>query len=290
MKLLILSEASGLLREQGLCFALAEQFQQHREAVVWLSPDQIAAREFPDLDESVLVIDCLGTQGKPDTAFCASDSFNALLDYCEERQWVWLSLSDSRVFPANAKRRFVEVDSPEPSTAGGRQLLMHENAIADRVERHIILRVGPVIAGAGDNLLTRLLIHMRKGGVVTLPEAQRFCPTPIADVARVIAAMHDQLDCGACCWGTFHYESADPASGYEFAEVVLAAATQYWPIDDGPVQLRSAQAESAADVYPLLNCQRIRDTFGIQQLPWRRAIPVLLREIQAHHSAEMSSS
>lgn len=289
MKLLILSEGSGLLREQGVCFALAQQFQSHRDAVLWLSPEQIAAQQFPEVDEPVLVVDCLGAYGNPPAAFFMDEPFQSLVARCDECNWTWLCLSDSRVFPANGKRRFVETDSPAPSTSAGQQLLLRENFIADHIERHIILRVGPVIASAGDNLLTRLLIHMRKGGVVTLPEAQRFCPTPVLDVARVVAAIHDQLDCGACCWGTFHYESADPASGYEFAEVVLAAATQYWPINDDPVQLRSAPAESAADVYPLLNCQRIRDTFGIQQLPWRRAIPFLLKEIQAHHAAEMSS-
>jgi len=121
--------------------------------------------------------------------------------------------------------------------------------------------------------------------LVTLPDAQRFCPTPVADIARVIAAIHDQLDCGAMPWGTFHYESADPTNAYEFAEVVLAAAMQYWPMGEGAVQLRSAPADSAADVYPLLNCQRLRDTFGIQQLPWRRTISSVLKQIYARNSS-----
>ena len=84
--------------------------------------------------------------------------------------------------------------------------------------------------------------------------------------------------CGAPCWGTYHYHSSDAASGYEFAEVVLAAAAQYWDVGGAHVQLQAVPGEPYGGVFPLLNCQRIRDTFGVQQLPWRRAVPELLKQ------------
>ncbi len=276
----------GSRDEHGLHAALTAQFAEHTAAVEWVEPGQALTVRFAEADEPVLVVDCLGGSGNPCTSCLADDFFAQLIAHCNARDWIWLLLSDGRVFPASSKRRFVETDAPAPSTPAGKQLLTRENYIADAVERHLVLRVGPVIASHGDNLLTRLLHRMRAGGVVTLPEAQRFCPTPAADVARVVAAIHDQLECGATCWGTYHYESADPVNGYEFAEVVLAAASQYWPIEEGPVQLCGAPVDSAADVYPLLNCQRLRDTFGIQQLPWRRAIPSLLKQIYAHNPSE----
>lgn len=284
MKLLILCDASDTCDKHGLRAALGVQFQAHSQAIAWLAPGQMPAAEFIESDEPALIVDCLGENGNPCEPHLNDSVLAQLITQCNEREWVWLLLSDSRIFPASSKKRFVETDAPAPSTPAGQQLLTRENFIADSVDRHLVLRVGPVIASHGDNLLMRLLSRMRVGGLVTLPEAQRFCPTPVADIARVIAAIHDQLDCGASCWGTYHYESADPTSGYEFAEVVLAAATQYWPIGEGAVQLRSAPADSAADIYPLLNCQRIRDTFGVQQLPWRRAIPSLLKQIYALNS------
>lgn len=264
---------------------LAEQFRVHRHTVAWLVPGQLPAAEFTEKDEPALIIDCLGAVEQIE-----HDKLAPLIARCNEFNWIWLLLSDSRIFPASIKRRFVENDSPAPVSAAGQRLLARETHIATTIARHVVLRVGPIIASHGDNLLTRLLVRMRAGGVVTLPDAQRFCPTPVADVARVVAAIHDQLDCDAHSWGIYHYESADPASGYEFAEVVLAAATQYWQIKEGPVQLRSAPADSAADVYPLLNCQRIRDTFGIQQLPWRKAIPSLLKQINTLNSSEVRPS
>lgn len=289
MKLLILCDAAGGRDEQGFRAALQAQFREHQQPIEWLAPGQTPTSDFLDAEEPALVVDCLGGGGNPCAPWLAEGVLAQLIAHCNEREWIWLLLSDSRVFPALNKRRFIETDAPAPSTAVGRQLLARETFIAAAVARHVVLRVGPVIASHGDNLLTRLLQRMRAGGVVTLPEVQRFCPTPVADVVRVIAALHDQLDCGATGWGTYHYESADPASGYEFAEVVLAAAMQYWPLHEAPTQLRTAPVDSAADVYPLLNCHRIRDTFGIQQLPWRKAIPGLLKQIYAASTSEAPS-
>lgn len=289
MKLLILCNASESRDEHGLRAALEAQFREHRHTVVWLEPGQTLTLEFVQSDGPALIVDCLGENGNPCESRLTSDVLAQLIEHCNEREWIWLLLSDSRIFPGSNKKRFVETDAPAPTTAAGRQLLARETFIADTIERHLILRVGPVIASQGDNLLMRLLARMRVGGLMTLPDAQRFCPTPVADITRVISAIHDQLDCGASPWGVYHYESADPANGYEFAEVVLAAATQYWSMNEGDVQLRSAPADSAADVYPLLNCQRIRDTFGIQQLPWRRAIPSLLKQIYALNSFDLQS-
>lgn len=290
MKLLILCDAPESCDEFGLRAALGEQFREHKQPIEWLAQGAALPAEFTMADEPTLVIDCLGVKGNPCSPWLAEPLLAQLIANCNEGAWVWLLLSDSRVFPASSKRRVVEADAPDPSTPAGRQLLTRENFIANAVDRHIVLRTGPLIASRGDNLLTRLLRKLRAGGAVTVPEAQRFCPTSAADIARVIAAIHDQLDCGANCWGTYHYESSDPVTGYEFAEVVLAAAMQYWPIAENSVQLRTATADDAVDVLPLLNCQRIRDNFGIQQLPWRKTIPPLLKQIYALDSSEIRPS
>lgn len=273
MRLLILCD------DPGLRAALTAQFHDHEPPIEWLEPARVPAFAGMTADEPALIVDCLGTEDNPCAPWLAEDGFAQLIAACNAREWVWLLLSDSRVFPVSSKRRFAETDAPAPGGAAGHQLLMREQYIGDVIARHLVLRTGPLIAAQGENLLTRLLRQLRSGGAVTVPESQRFCPTPTADVARVIGAIHDQLECGAVCWGTYHYESADPANGYEFAEVVLAAAAQYWPVAGEQVQLRGGNTDGDAQIFPLLNCQHIRDTFGIQQLPWRKAVPALLKQI-----------
>lgn len=284
MKLLI------LCAEPGLRAALGAQFRDHKQSVVWLESTESLTPELFVADESAFVIDCLGGAGEPGATWPMDDLLARLSANCNARDWSWLLLSDSRVFPASGKRRFTETDTAAPSARIGELMRAREHAVIKNIARHIVLRTGPVIASYGDNLLTQFLRQFRGGGVIAVPNEQRFCPTPAADIARVIAAIHDQLECGAACWGAFHYESADPVNSYEFAEVVLAAATQYWQIAENTVHLRDMVADGAVEAFPLLNCQHIRDTFGIQQLPWRKVIPAMLKQIYALNSSEIRPS
>ena len=282
MKLLVLCDASGLNAGSGLYSALGAYFQDRGQTTQWSGPGLAPLADSALAKEPTLVIDCLGADGNP-SAWLGNGPFEHLAAHANAHEWVWLLLSDSRVFPASGKRRYAEGDDPAPAVPVGERLLARERDIAANIARYLVLRTGPLIDSRGDNLLTRLLEQFRNGAVA-VPESHRFCPTPADDVVRVVGAMHDQLDCGAACWGVYHYESADPVTGYEFAEVVLAAATQYWRLAESAVQLHSVGSESAEAMFPLLDCQRIRDTFGIQQLPWRRAIPTLMKRIHALYS------
>lgn len=268
-----------ICREPGLRSALGSQFLEHKNPVFFLEPDREFAPDFFAADEPTFVIDCAGVGGNPVVNYLPEKILAQLIAACREYEWPWLMLSDSRVFPSLSKQRFSEVDTPAANSAAGAQLLLRERYISENLPRHVLLRVGPIIAAQGLNLLTHLLQQLRGGGVVPAPDAPRFCPTPAVDVVRVIAAIHDQLDCAAECWGIYHYQSADITNHYEFAEVLLAAATQYWNIGSDHVQLQAAAIEPFGGVFPLLNCQRIRDSFGVQQLPWRKAIPVILKQI-----------
>jgi dTDP-4-dehydrorhamnose reductase len=265
--------------------ALERQLQRRRQTFVCVTPAQLAEGLGSRLAESddgagLLVLDAASQESVHGGAPRFSEAaFHQLVDACRQRHLPLLMLSDSRVFPGAAKHRYRETEAAAPLAAAGEQLLRRERYLAEQLEHHLILRTGPLIAPSGTNLLTHLLRSFRQGGPVPVAPEPRFCPTPVHDLARVISGIIDQLGCEAPCWGVYHYHSSDAASCYEFAEVVLAAAAQYWDVGGAHVQLQAVAGEPFGGIFPLLNCQRIRDTFGIQQLPWRRAIPELLKQI-----------
>lgn len=266
-----------LCREPGLREALCSQFRAHKSPVVFLACDWLADAEFLQSDEPALIVDALAAE--PEPAATAAEFLAQIMRRCRARAWPWLMLSDSRVFASSGRQRCAESDVPSPSAGPGEHLLARERYLVDNLPQHLILRTGSIIAARGCNLLTHFLQQFRVGGLVPASETPRFAPTPALDVARVIGAMCDQVDCAAECWGIYHYQSADITSSYEFAEVLLAAAAQYWDISSDHVQLQARASEPLSSLFPLLNCQRIRDTFGIQQLTWRRAIPLMLKQI-----------
>jgi dTDP-4-dehydrorhamnose reductase len=276
--------------EPALQSALTSQWQQRSFSACCTAQQDLAASLAEQLaasddDEQCLVIDCasreLTADGRP---LFSDDLFRQLVDGCRARRAQLLLLSDSRVFPGG-KQRYRETDAAQPPSSAGLHLFNREQYLRDQLREHIVLRTGPLIAASGNNLLTDLLQRFRHGGTVAVSTAPRFCPTPVADIARVLSAIYQQLDCAAQCWGTYHYHSSDAASSYEFAEVLLAAAAQYWDVGGGHTQLLTAVAEPSSGIFPTLNCQHIRDTFGIQQLPWRKAIPQLLKTIYAGQSS-----
>jgi len=270
--------------DAGLQKTLALQLQR-QHTIAWIAPENIAAIiDVPaeaDDEQGCLVIDIAShsiiRQTQPE--LFPQSYFERLIQHCAAHSWRYLLLSDCRVF-AGGKQRHRETDKVEPNSVEGVAFVQREEFLRANHSLHMILRAGPLLASSGENVLTRLVALLRAGGAVPAASEPRFCPVAVDDLARVISAMSDQLDCDAHCWGTYHYNSSDATSPYEFAEAVLAAASQYWPLIDH-VKIEAAVLSPWSGAYPQLNCHLIRDTFGIQQLTWRKAIPELLKQMHA---------
>lgn len=187
---------------------------------------------------------------------------------CQRNKVNYLYLSSSRVFSGDLERHYAEDDYPDSEETIGQLLLRAEQAVRDRCERHLILRLGPTFSAVGTNVLTHMLSQLVAGGTLELDNHLRGCPVESTDGARVVAALLDQLSTGVQAWGIFHYCSSDPTNCYEFAEVLLASASQFSEFGACAVELRKFTAPQ-----PILNraldCSRIRNTFAIQQIAWR---------------------
>ena len=194
-----------------------------------------------------------------------------LAQACHRRGVPLILLSSSMVYgEVDGVHR--ESEPPVPGNAAGELLLRMEQAVTEQCEQSIVLRTGPLFSSMGDNLLTNLLRNFENGQALQLSNAGDSCPLHTSDLARVVSAIIDQLSCGAEVWGTYHYCSADYVSSYQFAEAVLAVVSQY---EKGANQTLKLQPVEAADTRwsrPLLNCEKILNTFGVKQLPWRAFI------------------
>ena len=135
-----------------------------------------------------------------------------------------------------------------------------------------------VFAADGINVMTHLLDQLVEGGSLKLGNQLRGAPLPAADAARVVSGLLDQFSTGIEHWGSYHYCSSEPTNCFEYAEVLLAAASQFSDVADDAVQLDPEADDDGGPLSRVLDCNRIRDTFAIKQLPWRAAIAPLVRE------------
>jgi dTDP-4-dehydrorhamnose reductase len=197
---------------------------------------------------------------------------------CQRGGIIYLLTSSSRVFSGQLDRPYTEEDYPDNETGIGVMLARAEQLVRDSCERHFILRLGPVFSFEGTNLITQMLGELgEQGGSLVMDNNLRGCPVSAADGARVVSAVLDQLSTGLDAHGIFHYCSSDTATFYEFAEALLAAASQFSDFSPTAVQLER-QPEGLAPLNRSLNCNKIRNTFAIKQAPWRSAVAGIVKQ------------
>jgi dTDP-4-dehydrorhamnose reductase len=203
----------------------------------------------------------------------------SLLQSCRALEVPYLLLSDGRVFDGITEQShdYLEADDITAASSAGKQFAEFEHLVMSVAGRGVVLRTGPLITEEEGNFLGGCLVTMREGKVLTLNDSLMSCPTPVADLARVVSGMVDQLCCGAPCRGVYHYNSSGVASAYEFAEVVSAFASQFVaPVAD--IALEDAGVTWTPRV-PVLSCGKILQDFGIKQLPWRAYLPHMVRAV-----------
>ena len=202
-----------------------------------------------------------------------------------------IHLSSALVFEGARGHSFSEADKPRPRRAPGRRLLELERIVERHSDRYIILRTGWMFGANRQSSFVKLLERLERGENITLRRGLLGAPTSSADVARVVWAMIQQLDCGADCWGIFHYTSGDSASSREFAETVITLAAQYGELDVDKLQLAESNHGDSWSVaaQPVLTCHRILNDFGIKQRPWRSAMTTMLKAIYSEDKAVPSN-
>ncbi len=190
----------------------------------------------------------------------------------------FVHVSSAQVFNGARGKVFFESDRPKPKGSVSRRLVELEQAVTREVDRHILLRSGWLFGAYGRGAFQRFLQMLESDQEIVLDNVVEGAPTPAADVARVLLALIQQLDCGAPCWGTYHYCSSDTTSSRDFFETVMTMAVHYSNIDSAQILLAAPDDDRAAvSRHPLLDCHAILNTFGVKQRPWRSAMTGILK-------------
>ena len=201
---------------------------------------------------------------------------------CQRSNIAYLLVSSSRVCSGQLDRPYTEDDYPDNEETVGQLLSTAEELVRVSCERHFILRLGPIFSHEGPNLITQMLAPMIGGASLVLDNNLRGCPVSAADGARVASALLDQLSTGLEPWGMYHYCSSETTTYYEFAEAVLASASQFSEFSPSAVQLEQ-EVDGLVPLSRALDCSKIRNTFAIKQVPWRSAIAETVKQYYEHN-------
>lgn len=189
----------------------------------------------------------------------------AFAEFARDRGMALFQLSSCYVFDGRKQSGYIASNPGQPVNELGSWQWECEQALRSLLPRHIILRTGWSLS----RFIRKVQVSTASDEALSLPGRCRGQPVSVRDLARVITAVIQQLDCGAEVWGTFQYAGAEEISLYELG---LAIAGLPGIPEDLHVVDKMPAWGALEPPNTALICTKIRNTFGIKQFPWRSGL------------------
>ncbi len=188
---------------------------------------------------------------------------------CAREKIYVLHISSPTVFSGKKNKPYQESDLPDAVDRSGILLLSNEDKIRQICERHLILRLGPIFAAYGSNILTQVIKELEELREVNCSVKKIECPLHASDGARVVSGIIDQISAGADSLGTYHYCGSEAVSRYDFSEEVLSSLLKLKSIKSDVI-LRPTMHDEILNF--ALDCSKIQNGFAIRQMPWKQSL------------------
>lgn len=201
-------------------------------------------------------------------------------------------LSTDYVFDGQARSPYKESDRTAPLGVYGASKLEGEHAIAQRLERHLILRTSWVYGEHGGNFVKSML-RLGARPELRVVDDQIGCPTSAERIASVLLELaHRHATGEELAWGLYHYSGRSPCSWHAFACEIFRQAKQAGLIQRIPklVAIPTSQYPTPArrPAWSVLDCSRFETSFGLDTVEWSADLAQLidaLSEQGAHRLA-----
>lgn len=188
----------------------------------------------------------------------------------------WLiHISTDYVFDGRSSVPYLEIDKTNPQGVYGHTKLEGELAIQSSGCKYLIIRTAWVFSEYGDNFLKTMLRLGAERDELSIVGDQIGCPTYAQDIAKAIIIMMTQVKAKSLASGIFHYCGDQLCSWYEFAGVIFDEARVSGLKTPGLINLiQTSDYPTLAERprYSALNCQKIRNTFGISTSDWKLGV------------------
>ncbi len=201
---------------------------------------------------------------------------------CERQGIPLLHISTDYVFDGQRPGAWREDDPTAPLGVYGQSKWAGEEAVRERLDRHLILRTSWVFGGHGHNFVKTMLRLGRERDELRVVADQQGCPSYAGDIADTLLALAGRIAAGETPWGTYHYCGAPATTWHGFACAVFTKAVELGLLSRAP----RVQAITTAE-YPtparrpansVLDCTRLA-ALGLGPRPWAEGLETVLREV-----------
>jgi dTDP-4-dehydrorhamnose reductase len=193
--------------------------------------------------------------------------------------------STDYVFDGSGNQPWVETDVPAPLSVYGRTKLEGEQLIQQSGAQHLMLRTSWVFAARGGNFAKTMLRLAQERERLTVIDDQWGAPTGADLLADVTAHAIRHLAQRPQDGGLYHCVAAGETTWHQYAQAVLALATQLQPAmafkanEVAPVPTSAFPTPAQRPLNSRLNTARLQATFGLKLPHWRDGVARMLAEI-----------
>lgn len=203
-----------------------------------------------------------------------------LARHCQLKNIRLIHVSTDYVFDGESQTPYQEDDTIHPINHYGATKAAGEIAVRKNLENHLILRVSGVFSEVGKNFLKTMLSLAREKEYLSVVTDQTTCPTDAHAIAGAIFSMAAQDQHR----GTYHFCSQAPVSWHHFAASIFGSAIADY---NAEFKLHTLKRITTQDyptpakrpAYAVLDCQKIKRDFGIEQPHWQAGIERVLGQL-----------
>lgn len=206
-----------------------------------------------------------------------------LAEAAQQVDAVLLHISTDYVFDGKSDQIYSEEMLVGPQGIYGKSKLAGEYAVAERVDRYLILRTAWVFGEHGCNFVKTMLRLGETRDALSIVGDQIGGPTYAGDIAAALIRMVEFIETGNVPeWGVYHFSGMPYVSWFGFAQAIFEQAGKAGLLSSLPTLSSISTSEyptrAQRPANSRLNCQKIQRQFGIAPSDWQFA----LNNIQAY--------
>ena len=203
----------------------------------------------------------------------------------KEKNIPLLHISTDYVFDGTKSEAYSENDAVSPLGIYGISKWQGEETIRQTLPEHIILRVAWVFGAQGNNFVKTMLRLAKDRDELSVVADQFGRPSPAKDIAKTLIILAEQYQKEKTLeWGTYHYCGDEKVSWCGFAKEILKQAKEQGLIEkDIKVNAISTAEYQDPTIRPansILDCEKIKNTFGIEMPSWKESLNQVLTELK----------
>lgn len=183
--------------------------------------------------------------------------------------------STDYVFDGTKREPYLEDDVCRPINAYGESKRKGEEALAETLERHLLIRTAWLYGRGGKNFVKAILAKVKDEGTLRVVDDQVGSPTFTLDLAQATKLLLE-LD----CTGTYHVTNRGVCSWYEFARRILEYA-QVAGITVVPIKSGELNRKAARPAYSVLSNRKFMEATKKAMRPWQVALNDCLSQMRA---------